>query len=104
MLSSKIKDLKLRKKVHNTEINKNISRFMFINILNNKELTSDVKKKALVYLFKLLNKGESKTKIVRRCSLTTRSRVSYRKLGISRVKLREMLKAGVLPGYNKAIW
>ncbi len=104
MLSSKIKDLKLRKKVYNTEINKNISRFMFINILNNKNLSLDVKKKATNYLTHLLNKGESKTKIVRRCSLTTRSRVSYRKLGISRVKLREMLKAGVLPGYTKAVW
>ncbi len=104
MLSSKIKDLKLRKKVYNTEINKNISRFMFINILNNRNLSLDIKKKATNYLIKLLNKGESKTKIVRRCSLTTRSRVSYRKLGISRVKLREMLKAGVLPGYTKAVW
>ncbi len=72
--------------------------------LNNKNISSDTKKKALVYLVKLLNKGESKLKIVRRCSLTTRSRVSHRKLGISRIKLREMLKAGVLPGYSKAVW
>ena len=104
MLSSKIKDLKLRKKSYNTEINKNISRFMFINVLNNKNISPIIKKKAIYYLTKALNKGESKTKIVRRCSLTTRSRVSFRKLGISRVKLREMLKAGVLPGYTKAVW
>ena len=55
MLSSKIKDLKLRKKVYNTEINKNISRFMFINILNNKNLSLDIKKKATHYLTILLN-------------------------------------------------
>jgi len=104
MLSSKIKDFKLRKKSYNTEINKNTSRFMFINILNNKDLSLNIRKKAVYYLTKLLNKGESKTKIVRRCTLTTRSRVSHRKLGISRIKLREMLKAGILPGYSKAVW
>ncbi len=104
MLSSKVKDLKLRKKVYNTEINKNISRFMFINILNNKNVDLTLKKKAAYYLMNLLSKGESKTKIVRRCAITTRSRVSHRKLGISRIKLREMLKAGVLPGYAKAVW
>jgi len=104
MLSSKIKDLKLRKKSYNTEINKNISRFMFINVLNNKNISPLIKKKAIYYLTKALNKGESKTKIVRRCAITTRSRVSHRKLGISRIKLREMLKAGVLPGYSKAVW
>ncbi len=104
MLSSKIKDFKLRRKSYNTEISKNTSRFMFINILNNKDLPLSHKKKALYYLIKILNKGESKTKIVRRCALTTRSRVSHRKLGISRIKLREMLSAGVLPGYSKAVW
>ncbi len=104
MLSSKIKDFKLRKKSYNAEINKNTSKFMFINILNNKNLSIAFKKKAFYYLIKLMNNGNSKTKIVRRCALTTRSRVSHRKLGISRVKLREMLKAGVLPGYSKAVW
>jgi ribosomal protein S14 len=104
MLSSKIKDLKLREKVYNIEIDKNISKFMFVNILNNKKSSPDMKKKATFYLINMLNKGQSKTKIVRRCSMTTRSRVSHRKLGISRIRLREMLKAGVLPGYSKAIW
>jgi len=104
MLSSKIKDLKLRRNSYNSEINKSISRFMFINILNNRNISLSIKKKAVYYLTKSLNKGESKTKIVRRCSITTRSRVSHRKLGISRIRLREMLKAGVLPGYSKAIW
>ncbi len=104
MLSSKIKDLKLRKKTHRTEVNKNLSKFLFVNILGNKTLSNDLRKKATIFLINLLNKGESKTKVVRRCTLTTRSRVSHRKIGISRIKLREMLKAGIVPGYKKAIW
>jgi len=104
MLSSKIKDLKLRKKTYNTEIAKSVSKFMFINILNNKLIDQDLKKKVVFRLIRLLNKGESKTKVVRRCTITARSRVSHRKLRISRIKLREMLRSGILPGYTKAIW
>ncbi len=104
MLSAKIKDLKIRKKVYNIEINKNLSKFLFINILGNKNLSISLKKKASTFLLKLINKRNSKTRVTKRCSFTNRGRVSDSKLGISRVKLREMLKAGVVPGYNKAIW
>jgi ribosomal protein S14 len=104
MLSAKIKDLKIRQKFYNAEINKNISKFLFINILNNKALSANLKKKAHVFIVNLLNKRYSKTRIIRRCSLVNRGRVSDRKLGISRIKLREMLKSGVVPGYSKAIW
>ena len=104
MLSAKIKDLKLRKKFYNVELNKNIAKFLFINVLGNKSLSLSSKKKARLFLLKLLNKRSSKTKITRRCSLVNRGRVSDRKLGISRIKLREMLHAGIIPGYKKAIW
>lgn len=104
MLSSKIKDLKLRKQLYNIELNKNLAKFLFINILGNKSLSSSLKKKVHLFLLKLLNKRSSKTRVTRRCSIVNRGRVSDRKLGISRVQLREMLKAGVIPGYNKAIW
>lgn len=104
MLSSKIKDIKIRHKFYNAELNKNINKFLFINILNNPMLSLKVKSKAHFLFNRLINKASSKTKIVRRCSITNRNRVSDRKLGISRVLLREILSAGVVPGYQKAIW
>lgn len=104
MLSSKIKDIKIRKKLYNSELNKRLNKFLFTNILGNKCLNPILKQKARFFLLNLVNKRSSKTRITRRCSLTNRGRVSDSKLGISRIKLREMLKAGIVPGYNKAIW
>jgi small subunit ribosomal protein S14 len=40
----------------------------------------------------------------RRCSITGRSRGVYRKFGISRVKIRETVNRGELPGVSKASW
>lgn len=104
MLSAKIKDIKIRKKVYDSEVNKKAIKFLFINILMNKNLNIKLKEKIRFLLSKMLNKSASKTKITRRCSLTNRNRVSDRKLGISRILLRDMLKAGIVPGYKKAIW
>jgi len=104
MLSLKIKDNNIRHKIYSTEINKNLSKFLFINILCNKKLNSKLKKKVVLFLVSSMNKRFSKTKVVRRCWITNRARVSDRKTGISRIKLRDMLRAGILPGYNKAVW
>jgi small subunit ribosomal protein S14 len=40
----------------------------------------------------------------RRCSITGRPRGVYRKFGISRVKIRETVNRGELPGVSKASW
>jgi small subunit ribosomal protein S14 len=40
----------------------------------------------------------------RRCSITGRSRGVYRKFGLSRVKIRETVNRGELPGVSKASW
>lgn len=60
--------------------------------------------KARFLLSKLLSRSSSKIRITRRCVFTNRGRVSNRKLGISRILLRELLKAGIVPGYSKAVW
>jgi small subunit ribosomal protein S14 len=39
-----------------------------------------------------------------RCAITGRSRGVYRKFGLSRVKIRETLNRGELPGVSKASW
>jgi len=39
-----------------------------------------------------------------RCAITGRSRGVYRKFGLSRVKIREAVSRGELPGVSKASW
>ena len=98
------KDKKLRKKVASEETSKIVNKFLFINLLNSKKLDLSKKKKIGGFLIKDLTSRNSKTKIVRRCVLTGRSRVSNRILGISRIKLKDMLKNEIIPGFSKAIW
>ncbi|MSR00905.1 MAG: 30S ribosomal protein S14 [Gammaproteobacteria bacterium] len=40
----------------------------------------------------------------RRCAITGRSRGVYRKFGLARVKIRETVNRGELPGVSKASW
>jgi small subunit ribosomal protein S14 len=40
----------------------------------------------------------------KRCSITGRPRGVYRKFGLSRVKIRETVNRGELPGVSKASW
>jgi small subunit ribosomal protein S14 len=40
----------------------------------------------------------------KRCSITGRSRGVYRKFGLGRVKIRETVSRGELPGVSKASW
>jgi small subunit ribosomal protein S14 len=39
-----------------------------------------------------------------RCAITGRSRGVYRKFGLSRVKVREVVNRGEIPGVSKASW
>jgi ribosomal protein S14 len=104
MLFAKTKDIQKRIQFSKCELKKILSKFLFINTLNNKNLSLINKKRVLFFLVKNINKKESKVKLVRRCILTNRSRVSHRILGVSRIKLKEMLKFGVVPGCQKAVW
>lgn len=104
MLAKKVKDIRIRKKYFRTELNKNLTKFLFTNVLNAKNLDIEQKLKLVPYFTKKLDKTISKVKIHGRCVLVNRSRVSHRVFGISRIALREMLKAGIIPGYFKAAW
>ena len=39
-----------------------------------------------------------------RCAITGRSRGVYRKFGVARVKVRELVNRGEVPGVSKASW
>jgi small subunit ribosomal protein S14 len=51
-----------------------------------------------------LPRDSSATRSRRRCELTGRPRSTLRKFKISRMMLREMALAGLIPGLKKASW
>jgi small subunit ribosomal protein S14 len=46
----------------------------------------------------------AKTRIRNRCEITGRPRAVYRKLGMSRIALRQLGNSGVIPGLVKSSW
>ena len=51
-----------------------------------------------------LPRNSSKTRIRNRCEVTGRPRAYYRKLGMSRIALRELGSKGLIPGLVKSSW
>ena len=49
-------------------------------------------------------RNASKTRIRNRCEITGRPRAVYRKLGMSRIALRELGSKGLIPGLVKSSW
>ena len=51
-----------------------------------------------------LPRNASETRVRNRCSLTGRPRGYYRKFKLSRIALRELASAGLIPGMVKSSW
>ena len=51
-----------------------------------------------------LPRNASPTRIRHRCEITGRPRAYYRKLGMSRIALRELGSKGLIPGLVKSSW
>ena len=51
-----------------------------------------------------LPRNSSKTRIRNRCEITGRPRAYYRKLKMSRISLRDLGSAGLIPGLVKSSW
>ena len=51
-----------------------------------------------------LPRNSSKVRIRNRCEVTGRPRAYYRKLKVSRIALRELGSAGLIPGLVKSSW
>jgi len=77
-----------------------------------KELIKKVNDTSLSYeerqLFRLklekLPKNSNPNRVRNRCNLTGRPRAYYRRIGLSRISLREMASNGLIPGVTKASW
>ena len=101
MISSKIKDLKIRNSLRRIEKLRNIKKFLFISMIQKESRPS-----AILSFLKDKNsaKSRSKTRVVNRCVLNNRGRGVLRPYGISRTLLRELMQFGIIPGYSKAVW
>lgn len=51
-----------------------------------------------------LPRNSAPVRVRNRCELTGRPRGNYRKLGMSRIALRELGAAGLIPGLVKSSW
>ena len=69
----------------------------------NLKLPDEDRQQAQIALQKL-PRDSSKSRIRNRCGLTGRPRGYYRKFGLSRSKLREVVMRGEAPGVVKASW
>ncbi len=69
----------------------------------NMKLGDEERRQAVLELQKL-PRDSSPTRMRNRCSLTGRPRGYYRKFGLSRSKLREVVMRGEAPGVTKASW
>lgn len=69
----------------------------------NLKLSDEERQKAVLDLQKM-PRDSSKSRIRNRCGLTGRPRGYYRKFGLARNKLRELMMRGEVPGVVKASW
>jgi small subunit ribosomal protein S14 len=49
-------------------------------------------------------RNSARNRIRNRCEITGRPRAVYRKLGMSRIALRELGNSGIIPGLVKSSW
>lgn len=106
MLHTKVKDLKVRKKYYLNEKKHLVNAFLFKNIITKINYNNfDILLKKNI-LLKCLQKKQLrfKTRNVRRCVYTNRSRSVLRDFKISRSLLRELMGFGFIPGFKKAAW
>ena len=72
-------------------------------IIMNKKLSLEERFKAQQKLSNL-PRNSAKSRVMNRCQITGRPHSVYRKLKISRIALRDLGLAGLIPGMTKSSW
>ena len=72
-------------------------------IVMNKQLPLEERFKAQQKLSKM-PRNSAKSRVMNRCKITGRPHGVYRKLKISRIALRDLGLAGLIPGMTKSSW
>ena len=74
-----------------------------VAIINNVSLSDVERYEARLKLQKLLRDASS-VRLCNRCQITGRPRGVFRKFGLGRLKLRDLVMKGEVPGMTKASW
>ena len=72
-------------------------------IIENRELPIEDRFRAQLKLA-ALPRNSAESRVVNRCNVSGRPRAYYRKLGVSRIALRELGSKGMIPGLVKSSW
>jgi len=89
-----------RSKIINTFVLKRKEIFVILKDVNADELAKTVAREQL----QKLPRDSSPVRYRRRCALTGRPRGVFKKFGLFRIKLREIVMTGQVPGITKASW
>ena len=105
MLCSRINDIKNRKLFYRFEQNKILYKFLLSNIAGK---VIKVKQKRVCH-YKFLKQYNSSyrgklPRILTKCILTNRNSKTFSSFKLSRLKLKDLLSFGAVPGYTKSIW
>jgi len=68
------------------------------------EKRAQLKKEGNYEALQALPKNASPVRLHNRCKVTGRPKGYVRQFGVSRIQLREMASAGLIPGLRKASW
>ena len=68
------------------------------------EKRAQLKKEGNYEALQTIPKNASPVRLHNRCKITGRPKGYVRQFGISRIQLREMASAGLIPGVKKASW
>jgi small subunit ribosomal protein S14 len=68
------------------------------------EKRAQLKKEGNYDALQALPKNASPVRLHNRCKITGRPKGYVRQFGVSRIQLREMASAGLIPGLKKASW
>lgn len=98
--------MKVKKKLYNdyvirNKFEKNESKTRSLKILTR---LKDINYLEVLNSFSKLNRICFVNKVKNRCFITSRSGSIYKKLGLSRIKLREFVNNGIVPGFKKHSW
>jgi small subunit ribosomal protein S14 len=107
MLSSKIKDIKIRNSLKKVEKIKKVKKFLFTALINKGDKEDLTIRSSIILSFLKDKKNishKSKIRMTNRCVLTNRGRGVLRPYGISRTIMRDLMQFGIIPGYSKAVW
>ncbi len=83
--------------------NKEVQRLVLLYLIRNQKLSTS-QRLLLTLRLQQVSRDSSLVRLKNRCILTNRSKGVYREFRLSRIRLREMLANGLIPGYKKAVW